>query len=364
MTNTEVFEGLEQVVVARTRLSQVDGQGGHLTIAGYPIEELAGRVGFEDMALLLLTGALPDAATRRAQQSALGRERVLAHTRLCARAAPPLGSDVMSALRSALSLLPPNATPTALLATAAVATARSCREAAGEESLSPNPELGHAADLLRTALGRDVALEEAALLDAYLVTVAEHGFNASTFATRVVASTGADLVAAVVSGVSALSGPLHGGAPGPVLDLLDRVGSKERATAVIRAELAAGRRIVGMGHRVYRVRDPRAFVLERAIRRFESADTSARLELARAVEAAAETELAAAHPERALKANVEFYTAVLLDTLSLPRTVFTAFFACARIAGYSAHYAEQRAEGRLIRPSALYVGPRAQSPAA
>lgn len=363
MKNAEVYEGLEQILVARTRLSEVDGQGGRLTVAGYPIEELTGRVGFEDMVLLLLSGALPNAETRQAQQSALGRERVLAHARLCQRAATALGSDAMSTLRSALSLLPPNTTPTALLATAAVATARICREAAGERVLAPDPELGHAADLLRLALGRDVTAEEAALLDAYLVTVAEHGFNASTFATRVVASTGADRVAAVVSGVSALSGPLHGGAPGPVLDLLDRVGSKERAADVIRAELAAGRRIMGMGHRVYRIRDPRAFVLERAIRRFERADTSARLELARAVEAAAEAELAAAHPERALKANVEFYTAVLLDTLTLPRTAFTALFACARIAGYSAHYAEQRAEGRLIRPSALYVGPRAGTPA-
>lgn len=359
MENLQVYEGLEQILVARTRLSEVDGEAGRLTVAGYPIEELTGRVGFEDVVLLLACGKLPDARTRKELASTLGRERVLADARLRALGPNVVASDAMSTLRTLLSLLPATATPTMLLATAAVATAYSCRLAKGGVALAPNPELGHAHDLLRLALGREVTPEQAQLLDAYLVTVAEHGFNASTFATRVVASTGADLVCAVVSGVSALSGPLHGGAPGPVLDLLDRVGTSERAAEVIREELAAGRRIMGMGHRVYRVRDPRAFVLERAIRRFESAETSARLELARAVESAAEAELAARHPERALKANVEFYTAVLLDTLSLPRTAFTALFACARIAGYAAHYAEQRATGRLIRPSALYVGPRA-----
>jgi citrate synthase len=206
--------------------------------------------------------------------------------------------------------------------------------------------------------GHDVRPEAARLLDAYLVTVAEHGFNASTFAARVTASTEADLVASVVAGVATLSGPLHGGAPGPVLDMLDAVGSPERAAEYVRAELAAGRRIMGMGHRVYRVRDPRAFVLERALSAYQGeAGGSPRLLLARAVEAAAETELARKYPERALRANVEFYTALLLEALAIPRAAFTAIFACARVAGYAAHYAEQRLRGRLIRPSALYVGP-------
>jgi citrate synthase len=199
----------------------------------------------------------------------------------------------------------------------------------------------------------------AKLLDAYLVTVAEHGFNASTFAARVTASTGADLVASVVSGVAALSGPLHGGAPGPVLDMLDAVGAPERATEFICSELAAGRRIMGIGHRVYRVRDPRADVLERALSAYRSgAGSSERLELARAVEAAAERELARRYPDRRLRANVEFYTALVLEALDIPRGAFTAIFGCARVAGYAAHYEEQRRTGRLIRPSALYVGPK------
>jgi citrate synthase len=266
----------------------------------------------------------------------------------------------MSTLRSALSLLPADATPADLLGMAAVASAAWIRRARGGQRPAPEPGLPHAHDLLRLLSGRDVGDGPARLLDAYLVTVAEHGFNASTFAARVTASTGADLVAAAVAGVATLSGPLHGGAPGPVLDMLDAVGSPERAGPYVRTELAAGRRIMGMGHRVYRVRDPRAFVLERALTAYRSGvGSTARLELARAVEAAAEAELGRKYPERALKANVEFYTALLLEALEVPRAAFTAIFACARLAGYAAHYTEQRATGRLIRPSALYVGPAA-----
>jgi citrate synthase len=271
----------------------------------------------------------------------------------------------MRELATALSLLPKEATAVDALGMAAVATASWLRAERGEGRLPPQPELSHAQDLLRLAHGAPPTEGAVRLLDAYLVTVAEHGFNASTFAARVTASTGADLASAVVSGVVTLSGPLHGGAPGPVLDMLDAVSSPERAVDYVRAELAAGRRIMGMGHRVYRVRDPRAFVLERALSAYGSGEgASRRLALARAVEHAAELELARKYPGRALRANVEFYTALLLEALAVPRAAFTAIFACARVAGYAAHYAEQRRDGRLIRPSALYVGPEAPTPAA
>jgi citrate synthase len=195
-------------------------------------------------------------------------------------------------------------------------------------------------------------------LDAYLVTVADHGMNASTFTARVVASTGSDTVSAVVAAIGALKGPLHGGAPGPVLDMLDGVGDPSRAAGWIEAELAAGRRVMGMGHRIYRVRDPRAAVLEQAAGMLERAGVSTRkLELARAVERAAEAALAARHPDRPLKANVEFYTAVLLDAVGLSRTLFTPAFAVGRVAGWCAHVAEQRRVGRLVRPASRYVGP-------
>jgi citrate synthase len=196
-------------------------------------------------------------------------------------------------------------------------------------------------------------------LDAYLCCVVDHGMNASTFTARIVASTGSDLVSAIVAAVGALKGPLHGGAPGPVLDMLDAIGSVERARGWLDAELAAGRRIMGMGHRIYRVRDPRADALEHATSELERNGVAAdRLTLARAVERDAERLLAERHPERRLRANVEFYTAVLLDTIGVPRTLFSPMFAASRVVGWCAHIEEQRAVGRLIRPASTYVGGR------
>jgi len=369
MTAQQVHEGLADVLVARTELSEVDGERGQLSLRAHLIESLVSTVPFEGVLGLLLDGALPSAERLSELRLELGHARLRAHERLgcgspswavsscfAAVAAP----DAMSTLRSALSLLPSDATPADLLGMAAVASAAWIRRARGGQLPAPRPGLPHALDLQRMLSGGVASEGAARLLDAYLVTVAEHGFNASTFAARVTASTGADLVAAAVAGVAALSGPLHGGAPGPVLDMLDAVGSAERAPAYVQAELAAGRRIMGMGHRVYRVRDPRAFVLERALRAYQQeAGGSERLALARALEAAAEAELSRRYPGRALRANVEFYTALVLDALDVPRAAFTAIFACARLAGYAAHYAEQRRTGRLIRPSALYVGPRA-----
>ena len=196
-------------------------------------------------------------------------------------------------------------------------------------------------------------------LETYLATVSDHGMNASTFTARVIASTGSDAVSAVVGAVGALKGPLHGGAPGPVLDMLDAIGTPAHAAGWLEAELIAGRRIMGMGHRIYRVRDPRAAVLERALETLGGADGSTpRLELARAVERAAEEVLAQRHPERPLRANVEFYTAVLLDRIGLSRDLFSLLFTCGRVAGWIAHIAEQRATGKLIRPDSRYVGTR------
>jgi citrate synthase len=167
------------------------------------------------------------------------------------------------------------------------------------------------------------------------------------------------MVSAVVAAVGALKGPLHGGAPGPVLDMLDAVGTADSARAWIDRELADGRRIMGLGHRIYRVRDPRAAVFEREIERLAGAGGgNPRLALARAVERSAEDALRALHPDRPLKANVEFFTAVLLEAVGLPRQAFSPAFAVGRVAGWCAHVMEQRAQGKLIRPSSVYVGPR------
>jgi citrate synthase len=259
--------GLEGVVVADTRLSEVDGERGRLVVAGHDIERLALAASFEDVVGLLGTGALPDAAGREAQRRALAEGRVLAFARLAGCGDAFERVDGMDSLRASVGHLEEGGAGAAarLIGAVGVYAAAWARVRAGGRPLAPDPGLSHAADYLRMSDGREPEAARVAGLDAYLVTVADHGLNASTFAARVVTSTGSDMVSAIVAAIGALKGPLHGGAPGPVLDMLDAVGSPDGAAAWIEAELAAGRRIMGMGHRIYRVRDPRAAVLERAI---------------------------------------------------------------------------------------------------
>ncbi len=346
--------GLEGIVVADTRLSEVDGERGRLVIAGHDVEDLAGTASFERVVGLLRGGASEGGDVVRAE---LARGRARAFERLGARGDALERPDGMDALRAATAHLPGDATQSEVIAAVAVYAAAWSRRRRGLAPIAPDPALGHAADVLRMIDGDAPSEARAAALDAYLVTVSDHGMNASTFTARVIASTGSDLVSAVVGAIGALKGPLHGGAPGPVLDMLDAVAAPERAEAWLEAELAAGRRIMGMGHRIYRVRDPRAAVLERAIERLEAAGArTQRLALARAVERAAEGILRARYPDRPLRANVEFYTAVLLDAIGLARASFSPTFAIGRVAGWVAHVEEQRATGRLIRPASRYVG--------
>jgi citrate synthase len=358
-----VSQGLENVIVAETRLAEVDGERGRLLIRGRDLESVAGRLSFEEVCDLLWEGeSSVDPSTTRGD---LGAARSAAFEML-----PELGRalearDGMDALRAALAHLAadpqdsPAAQRTRITAAVAVFLAAWARGSRGEPAVEPDPSQGHAEDLLRMIDGTAAAPARTRALDSYLSTVAEHGMCASTFAARVVASTDSDRVSAVVAAIGALKGPLHGGAPGPVLDMLDSIGEPGEATAWLEREIAGGRRIMGMGHRVYRVRDPRASVLERATLELEQAGISnRRLELARAVEASARAVLRLRYPERALEANVEFYTAVLLDSVGLDRSLFTPMFAAARTAGWLAHFDEQRETGRLIRPRARYVGVR------
>jgi citrate synthase len=331
-----------------TGLSLVDGAEGRLVVAGHDIEALAGRTSFAAMCALLLGGSEAE------WHGALGRGRVEAFAALAGMGDALARADGMDALRAGAAHLATEE-PAVAIGAVAVLAAAWMRARRGAAPVAPDPERGHAEDYLRMAVGvSDPAAARA--LDWYLVTVAEHGMNASTLAARVVASTGSDLVSALVAAIGALKGPLHGGAPGPVLDMLDAIGSPAAAEAWLEGELAAGRRIMGMGHRIYRVRDPRAAVLERATELLQ--EGSGRLALARAVERAAEGALRRRHPDRPLRANVEFYTAILLDAVGLPRAAFSPTFAVARAAGWCAHVAEQRAKGRLIRPDARYTGPR------
>ncbi|MCU0685547.1 MAG: citrate synthase [Polyangiaceae bacterium] len=355
--------GLEDVVAATTRLSDVDGEQGRLVLAGYPVEDLAGRVAFEDVLFLLFRGALPSRAERAAVQDALGDAREAAFDRVAELGDALALPDAMDALRAAAAHLQARANEApldeAIRITGALAVFAAAWARPGAR-LRPDPRLSHAADYARLASGAPASPARVAALDTYLVTVSDHGMNASTFTARVVASTASDTVSAVVAALGALKGKLHGGAPGPVLDMLDAVGEPANARAWLTAALGRGERVMGMGHRIYRVRDPRAFVLERAIAALEATSDAAspvgrRLELARAVEAEAEAQLTARHPERPLKANVEFYTAVLLEAVGLPRTLFTPTFALARAAGWCAHVEEQRRHGRIIRPQSKYT---------
>lgn len=352
--------GLEGVVVADTRLSEVDGERGRLVVAGHDIERLAGAATFEELAALLWAEVSPGLTADEVRRE-LAEGRARAFERLGSLGDALARGDGMDALRAATAHLSEESgfdTPARLTGAVAVYAAAWGRRRSGAAPVAPDRSLSHAADYLHMLTGRAPAPALVDGLDAYLVTVADHGMNASTFTARVVTSTGSDLVSAIVAAIGALKGPLHGGAPGPVLDMLDAIAAPAAASAWIDAELAAGRRIMGMGHRIYRVRDPRAAVLERAIARLEQHGVSTgRLALARAVERAAEGALRAKYPGRPLAANVEFYTAVLLDTLGIDRALFSPTFAVGRVAGWCAHVVEQRATGRLIRPASRYVGP-------
>ncbi len=265
---------------------------------------------------------------------------------------PPL-----AALRLLLASVPDdtNDAPLLLTATVAVGLAAVIRIRDGKPPVAPDPDVGHAADFLRMLQGVAPTADEAAALDTYLVTAADHGLNASTFTARVAASTRASLTDAVTAALCALKGPLHGGAPGPVLDMLDAIGPAENAEAWLDAAVMRGDRLMGFGHRVYRVQDPRSDVVKAVVSRL-SRDIG-RLRYAEAVEQAALAVLAKRKPNRSLQTNLEFYTALLLEALGIPRDAFTGVFAVARVVGWIAHALEQQAGGRLIRPQSDYIGP-------
>jgi citrate synthase len=228
----------------------------------------------------------------------------------------------------------------------------------GQEPVAPRTDLPHAAHFLHQVFGVEPDAERARALETYLNTVCDHGFNASTFTARVIVSTRSDVISAITGAVGALKGPLHGGAPGPALNMVFEIGRPERAEAVIRAKLDRGERLMGFGHRIYRVRDPRADVLAAAAERFYTSGGDPQLyDLARSVEATALRLLRAHKPDRRLDTNVEFYTALLLHGLGLLTELFTPTFAVGRVLGWSAHCLEQLREGKLIRPQSEYIGP-------
>ncbi len=350
--------GLDGIAAAVTVLSHVDGEHGELVIAGSRVGDLAGSVGFEALAARLWADAGVWTGTADEASALIGQARVAAFQLLPALLPAARGMPIADGFRVAVAgLRPVDGIPDAatLVGAMPVIAAALVRIARGEAPVRPDSGLGHAADFLRMLTGAMPGDPEASALDAYLVTVSDHGMNASTFAARVVASTQADLFMAVTAAYCALTGPLHGGAPGPVLDMLHAIGNSRNIAPWIDAALERGERLMGFGHRIYKVRDPRADVLRRAVGTLGR--SQADLGLAAEVEAYAREALARAKPEWRLDTNVEFYTAILLDALGIPRDTFTPVFAAGRTLGWTAHAVEQQRTGRLLRPGSIYAGP-------
>ena len=363
----KVNTGLEGIVVAETRLSMVDGERGELIIGGYPVEELAASATFEETVWLLWHGELPDATQLASFRTDLAARRDLPTETLellaaCARR----DVEPMDALRIAAGTLSISGGGAPdIVARFATIVAAYARLRAGRELLAPRRDLRHAANYLYMLSGEEPSEERVRGMETYLNTVVDHGLNASTFTARVITSTGSDLVSAVVGAVGALKGPLHGGAPGPALDMVFEIGDASRAEGVLRAKIEKGEKLMGFGHPVYKVRDPRADVLARAAERMFTRGGDMHLyDLARAVEKTAIDLLEEYKPGRRLQTNVEFYTALLLHGLGLEVPLFTPTFAVSRVAGWIAHCFEQREANRIIRPQSVYVGPRDRALAA
>lgn len=353
--------GLEGVIAATTALSKVEGTAGRLIYRGYNIHDLARTTSFEEVAYLLWFGHLPNQAELVDLKVQLLAERTLPPSVLQVLRDLPATTEPMDALRTAASAWgavtvkgkPTREQAIGLTARFPLFLAAFHRLRNGLEPLESVPELGHAANYLYLLSGQVPEERHVKALDAYLVLLADHGMNASTFTARVVASTESDIASAVVAAIGALKGPLHGGAPSKVLDMLQAIGTEDQAEPWLRSALARGDRLMGFGHRVYKTEDPRAEELRELSRLADPKDFA----LARRVEELALALLNEQKPGRRLYTNVEFYSAVLLASVGLPGDFFTPTFASSRVAGWTAHILEQVGNNRLIRPESEYTGP-------
>ncbi|HEX2174621.1 MAG TPA: citrate synthase 2 [Nocardioidaceae bacterium] len=356
-TTSEVSHGLEGVVAFETAIAEPDRDGSALRYRGVDIEDLAGRVPFEKVWGLLVDGAyepgLPPAEPYPI---------------------PVHSGDIRVDVQSAIAMIAPawgmrqlydidDVQARADLARTAVMVLSYVAQAARGigQPMVPQAEVDKATTITERFMRRwrgEPDPKHVAAVDAYWTSAAEHGMNASTFTARVVASTGADVAASLSAAVGAMSGPLHGGAPARVLDMIEEVERRGDAAPYVKELLDNGQRLMGFGHRVYRAEDPRARVLRRTAREL----AAPRYEVAEALEKAALEELRSRRPDRALETNVEFWAAIVLDFAEVPPHMFTSMFTCARTAGWSAHILEQKRTGRLVRPSAHYSGPAGRSP--
>jgi citrate synthase len=353
--------GLAGLIAAETVLSHSDGAQGILWVRGYILAELVPRFGYEGAVGLLWEGFAGDGLDRAAMRTRLGAAREAAFAGLDQWLDRARSRTIVEGVRLALADLPDSAAPDAILATLPVAIAALLRQRQGMAPPAPDPTLTTAADLLRMVHGKPVDPAMAEALDTYWTAVIDNGLNTSAFTARVIASSRASLACAALGAYCAFTGPLHGGAPGPTLDLLDEAEASGDVAAWAERKLMAGERLMGFGHRVFKGGDPRALILGDALRRLGDrlGPAAGRLAFAAEVERAVAAAFARIKPGRpALQPNVEINAALLLDAVGLPRDAFMPVFAVARCAGWLAHAMEQQREGRLVRPSSAYVGPR------
>ncbi len=379
---TEIARGLAGVVITETRLSRVDGEAGELIIAGFPLEELAPKATFEEVLYLLWNDRLPNAKELETLRSKMASYRTIPPaTVTILKAVAERKLSPMDALRigvDTLSLSDPNPKENShtaneqravvILAASPTIVATYWRLLNGQEPIEPDLTLSHTANYLYMLNGEKPHPDAVRAVETYLNTVVDHGMNASTFSARVIVSTQSDMFSGIVGALGALKGPLHGGAPGPALDMVFELRERanasgrsisEEADAYVRDVVSSGGRIMGFGHRVYKVRDPRADVLGAAAEKlFREAGDAQLYEDARAVEEVVVNVLEELKPGRKLQTNVEFYTALVLHGVGMSTDLFTPTFGISRAGGWSAHILEQLDEAVLIRPRAAFNGQR------
>ncbi|UFJ40882.1 citrate synthase/methylcitrate synthase [Brevibacillus humidisoli] len=362
MGTKHIAIGLEGIVVAESDLSLVDGLNGHLVYRGHWARDLAIQHTFEEVAHLLWYGHLPNETELQQLKNKLAENRTLPEHVKKALDGIPADVDMMSALRSGVSLLAeqghgwPPTLEQVISITAKIPTIVAYRYARqeGRAPIDPRPDLGHTANYLYMCKGQEPTVAHVRGLDAYLILTQEHGMNASTFAARVVSSTRSDLVSAITAAIGALKGPLHGGAPSEVTEMMEAIGTKENAEPWLRQALENGERLMGFGHRVYKTKDPRATALSVVASELSKDDPW--FELATHVEQVGVKLLAEYKPGRQLNTNVEFYAAAVMRAVGLPDELFTPTFAVSRTVGWCAHVLEQAANNRIIRPESNYTG--------
>ncbi len=355
-------KGLEGVVVGQTALSRVDGEIGRLVYRGYDIRDLARQTTFEEVAHLFWRGELPTRAQLADLKKQLASSRTLPDTAIQIARELPKSSEPMDALRTLVSALgtgqvlqqPDLPQAIALTAQVPMLLAAFHRLRQGQEPLSPRADLDHATNYLFMLSGKEPTALQTRALNIYLVLLADHGLNASTFVARIVTSTWSDLYSCIAAALGALKGPLHGGAPSRALDMIEAIGKKENAEKWMRDALARHERLMGFGHRAYKTTDPRAEILRDLAR--EVCDPEF-FSLAQHIEETALRLLHENKPKERLYTNVEFYSAAVLHAVGLPKDLFTPAFAMSRMVGYTAHILEQIGDNRLIRPDAEYIGP-------